>query len=1531
MASPLELEPLWGTIQPGHNVDLQAEMVVFDTTQARHLCRSLIHRKFFTVSGTLRKSQFVSILGGTVLQGHPRVELSTAGAVVMQFDAPDESCWNTVIETCAGMSIMSQGCESCGCDIKASNELRPVYCKIIEATGKSRAVCGDIGERTTVGRLHSAWPQSAAMLAGFSCQPWSKLGDQKGFADKRASSLISTLRAAYFLRCHTICLECVTSAGDDVDVKETLKLFMKLTGFRMGTTTMKLENLMPAHRHRWWCVMTCPCLPPIQLQDLPSRPRQATVGDVLPILPIWPQSDVDQLTLDRYESNKIFQSGTFDRCLVRQNQVLSTALHGWANQLSSCPCGCRQHAMADDRLMGKGIFCALVLTQGDFTSATHTIPCTRHIHPWELATLHGVVCDSNWPTNMRLLISGLGQMATPIQSAWLMGQYKSQLQSFWGEPVVKPEQFLWDHFNRFFAQVASDQPSIGQHPTFVRFIEDTKQVLQVHQLGSHVQTAIVQIAPAETSEASAEVGESHVEVAPPRVKRSSSAVPRPSKHPRFAAASVSEHPMPVPTVAPVTDTEHSSDRIPAAEPVEQAVETGAVDSPRVFGHGGGLVAFATSMPTAVETTHVAPSTADVPPSDPINEEPAMIAPVTATEVPEPSTPEGATQEIAQALEAADTPSPAEAPVREPANQVPEYITVQVVHPGDAQPNLVSVFPQTLVGMFTVAEERLHVLHQPIKVTTSVGTTIPANTEVTPFQQLFLAQLEGEHAESQQGLKPSALNSEVSCPRMQVLFSQKGWVAVDEMTFYLGLSCQSTGIQHFPPVVVNQLDSDEEAAKVWIAEAKPFLPDGTRSYIVMSAVLRGNHWSPVLLVKYHTGLSIFTTPNLVGFFTKAFEHLGLPVNVVAGTMQTAFPNDCGDDVVEATQALLIEHGVPAQAAEMRAKTVVEKIGRVQVAKCLRSTHPWKDIKGLANGLSPKLQLVLAGEFADAIASRVKQNPKFGSKHLKSKRPEKQPKKQLSVHASDISVPPGVFKDSLGNSLSQITLKEIGPNASGIVVVDADEAMPYLRVANPVSKAGLALVIVDHMDTRVACIGSEVRLPARCERTSEPLLITAKLIQLGGSVVSRSVPDQSVKIGEVETNVIRTLCFRDEMPGQWDQFMNRPVKHIIQQVPEFQPNAQGKSPLIDVWDRQFLNDKMERVAPAQAFQFLVSFRVEGVNVSKILQQSGTDGLYHEPRAADGRSPDSGFRVVWLSKRDHAGAVVARQSTQKWSCLVRSNHRFGLRVHQCDAQEVHTQHKPLTPFLASDNIELYHGGPMPFGATRETLGRLFASWGWPARPLQPRQRSPCGRGMVWEIQATECPRFEVWQCEHSDVLITKAPKKEPKQPAAVTIHASARTIRALEESSQEAKSKDDPWLANDPWMTQGQGPAKVAKSMPAFEPLRPEHLEVIAKQVEQKLQSSQPVQHDMSKDDEEMEEMRMAQMEDRLAQLEMTVHGHHNQQSMQNQEIHGKIAALHQKVDQQHVSIQQHIDGKMDEQLKHIEKLLFASQRVPPAARE
>ena len=132
----------------------------------------------------------------------------------------------------------------------------------------AHVICGDLGSRDV---LKEVWRQSAGaatFTSGFSCQPFSRLGDGRSSEDTRASCLTKTLELAYYLNAQIIVLECVAPASQDGFVKEELAHFSKHTGYHCTLTDLKLDDIWPCRlklddiwpcrRHRAWWVLTSP-------------------------------------------------------------------------------------------------------------------------------------------------------------------------------------------------------------------------------------------------------------------------------------------------------------------------------------------------------------------------------------------------------------------------------------------------------------------------------------------------------------------------------------------------------------------------------------------------------------------------------------------------------------------------------------------------------------------------------------------------------------------------------------------------------------------------------------------------------------------------------------------------------------------------------------------------------------------------------------------------------------------------------------------------------------------------------------------------------------------------------------------------------------------------------------------------------------------------------------------------------------------------------------------------------------------------
>lgn len=469
------------------------------------------------------------------------------------------------------------------------------------------------------------------------------------------------------------------------------------------------------------------------------------------------------------------------------------------------------------------------------------------------------------------------------------------------------------------------------------------------------------------------------------------------------------------------------------------------------------------------------------------------------------------------------------------------------------------------------------------------------------------------------------------------------------------------------------------------------------------------------------------------------------------------------------------------------------------------------------------------------------------------------------------------------------------------------------------------------------------------TNEPIIITARLIQIGKGQVKRNIPQQQVQVEEVPNSVIRMVVFRDEYEAEgtksWDQFIQRPVKTLLQMFPEL-GDDEHQHRVLDCWDRQYLSHLMQRSKPSDAQLFIVSFRLQTKEAEALAKRSGRLGVYLEPRESDGRKPASTHRVIWLGRATKDEALDAMRATDAWSCLARTNRRYGIRVRCADALEVHNQHKPAIPYLDTASVTEYLGGPFPYGATRSTIAKLFESWAWAARPIQPSGRAANGQGIMWLIQAAAAPQFKVYTLAHSDVLLTELPKKNKKQmPAGPDIQGSEKTIEAIRtQSAAKATppdSHDDPLMKDDPWKN-----AKYPKTTVDSPSAHTTNLDARCAQMEKRIMQQIQSQMTTSKDDHMAQDETADALTQRVVLLEQVVQQQQQSQAQQTQELTGQVQQLHQRMDQhtsssqeiaqqvqqlnhrvetQTASLQKHLDATLGDHLAHIERLLSKKPRT------
>ena len=187
--------------------------------------------------------------------------------------------------------------------------------------GFETTVTGDVGSHAVWAEIHAAHPTRAVLGAGFPCQPWSRLGDQKKSTDVRALTLKSVLRCSFFLRCHTILLECVTEARKDKDGLKQLTEWCLITKYNARDIILDLNQIWCTNRKHWWCLLTFPGSSPPALEPFPNLPALVTVGDVLPDFPIWPPDHQHQLDIGTVRVSKVLCCKTFHKNTISCNSL----------------------------------------------------------------------------------------------------------------------------------------------------------------------------------------------------------------------------------------------------------------------------------------------------------------------------------------------------------------------------------------------------------------------------------------------------------------------------------------------------------------------------------------------------------------------------------------------------------------------------------------------------------------------------------------------------------------------------------------------------------------------------------------------------------------------------------------------------------------------------------------------------------------------------------------------------------------------------------------------------------------------------------------------------------------------------------------------------------------------------------------------------------------------------------------------------------------------------------------------------------
>ena len=408
----------------------------------------------------------------------------------------------------------------------------------------------------------------------------------------------------------------------------------------------------------------------------------------------------------------------------------------------------------------------------------------------------------------------------------------------------------------------------------------------------------------------------------------------------------------------------------------------------------------------------------------------------------------------------------------------------------------------------------------------------------------------------------------------------------------------------------------------------------------------------------------------------------------------------------------------------------------------------------------------------------------AKKLKKAQQRQKHQNRCSVKAADVCLCQGYFLNADGTAAR--VLESVQPGATGVMLVDDEEAAALLPAVTGIQPDELCIVVLGHTCPDKANCAGRLSIPATARHDQAPLLLAGCYHNVGGKPV-KAKPHSDIEVDLPEVLCCTFEAYGDEFePEHWQRVTQAPVK-TTQEI--FAKSDLGMK-LVNPWGRQFYAGDRPAV-PSSADKLVFQARVGQDALDSLLAVSGHNRVYIIPRRQD-KTASTDFSIVWIGP-SKAEAMKASLQVQGQLGIVRAKARFGIRVPAARFGEIFAALKPdqIAPTRVQVNA-LYRIGPIPTGAGAAELQQWAVKAAWQVRVIKALGATH------WLLGATSDPPTVYPAFNGQTVLITKVPPRQQQQPVVQSGSFSSRpSVQANAVSvTQATDSKSDPWLISDPW---------------------------------------------------------------------------------------------------------------------------------------
>ena len=989
------------------------------------------------------------------------------GSSYIEHRRTDLKDFKNMVEVCSGIGIATYGFHECGIETKVACDFRPKFTQVFKSLHPNAAVVtGNISDPKVMKEICFVAKDPGIIFSGFSCQPYSRAGNQLGSDDIRSETLFSTLKIAFWLRIPVIILECVSEASTNRHVRKQLREFCLQCRFHMGEVYLKLENLWPCRRERWWVVLTASALGGISLQPLPMHVYPTMVKQLLPEDLVLSAEHLAELELDPEELRRFLRvNPDLTKMLLNRNGVAPTFLHSLGSQVKACECGCRAAGFSDAQL-SRGLFGILCAIPGGSDGKRRF----RHPHPDEVAILTAVPVPVAWHGSLRLILAGLGQQASPPHALWIGSQVMQYLdQLVMGVHRISPRQILDQYLDRIRLQAKElvEANRVGQSDAGMTVEADDCMIVPVPS--------------------SSQIGKPAIDQLPDELKWMHF-----GNESNFSLFDDEDGP---PLVIPISSPFLTVGNLRAAEvgmlPAGECFEVVDPNTGNELGNdtylsGRSVMIRSLDSPSFVPVADADPYAMCAPVNPPVELE--AISPTAPFVVEEPN------PIISSKFDDHDVAEGPKAPLDPLAALTPnEFLKLR--QPG---PHSLSALEQMIKPQMMV-EARLQVL--------DVQESLWADDEIRwNLKRIMASQDCQEKVILDPLLATAVVNSRnvgllyqwmktlQSHPKLivTVLWHQQHWIPFAwtwTKECLTSFSWDVQGAQHHFGFFHDAL------AK--LVGAKTFINHLSYRQFALSDLcgVCAVRW----IQNFVSGQMLPTSADEAQVLHATAREMFVDALLVLGQVPRPWIWGRGLDPVVHSRLveLLTQHGVPKNQVEARSLLAVQAIGVAPLQKALIGTSPWRSLKVLANQVRPALQLVHPDELAEVLKQKIEAgiaNPKRRQK--KGSSSTQAPVRPQALDPSKIRFDDGVFVDSNDKPLSQIQVSMLGPAASGVVIAGFGEVQEFLKVGNQVTPNPLAVFMVNVQESQLttALDWSQCRVAARCTANGEPMLVQGYLVQL-----------------------------------------------------------------------------------------------------------------------------------------------------------------------------------------------------------------------------------------------------------------------------------------------------------------------------------------------------------------------------------------------------------------------------------------------------